>query len=193
MSQPTYSQHGYFCCVQKVCGHHIIICRTSSLHSSEVHPKPEAKASTGLPSHLLQGDTGLHGHPSCTHWSPPVAVAPLCAYRPGLALSSLSSPFILLWSQEKEGRCLHLHSIKCHSPKGVALNRTSLSCSRLGQSLDAGFYTSFVYTQAIGREVLHTTLTTSVVILISIEYCKVNWHIIVLSMKNDWKCLGGPQ
>lgn len=45
-------------------------------------------------------------------------------------------------------------------------------------------------TMDIGRKECYTaSLTISVVSLVNIGYCKVNRLIIVLSMKNDWKCL----
>lgn len=86
MSQPSSSQHGHCCHVQELCGRHILIFRTPSLRPSEVYPKPEARASTRLPSQFPQGNTGLHGqpplHPVKSYWmwhpSVPTELAWLC-------------------------------------------------------------------------------------------------------------------
>lgn len=63
---------GTFWVCSKICGYHIIICRTFSLCYGEADPKPAAKASTGLPSYLLQGSPGLNGqhplHPVKSQW-----------------------------------------------------------------------------------------------------------------------------
>ena len=83
-SQITPSRDILVC--SKLCGYHIIICRTSCLHSSEIHPMSVAKASTGLSFHLLQVSSGLHGqlhHPHTSSevqqmWCPSLQVDLTC-------------------------------------------------------------------------------------------------------------------
>ena len=192
-----YSQRGWFWCSRKLCGHHAMICRATSLHSSEIHPAPAARASMGLPSHLLQGSTGPHGQPHCTQWSPNKCGALLC-------LQTWLGPLqflVAIYAAVFQNTC-NPESRRGNEGKGVVWIEpvsVPLSC-------DSGwlqpYYTRFIcgcvwnkYSQtlAIGsKECWTPSLIISVIFLINKESCKVSWLIIALSMKNDWKHLEWP-
>lgn len=191
MCQPSSSQHGHFCCIQELCGRRIMIFRTSSLHPNEVYPKPEAEAWTGCLPILQRGTLAFTDSLYRTQWSPSG-----CGTL--LGLQTLLGPVQLItsiyptmfqkegwWSKGSGAEHNHCTFLWAGTEVGCSLIIRAPSCAA-GEERTRGLWVQ-------AGERYTATLTTSVVDLVSIAGCSVNWFITVLSMRNDWKGLEWPQ